>query len=165
MAPKALEVLTLPTSVVSRVDALRLSREVENISSQLDQAGLTAASEAKLPHVSPVLEDMAHDNRLNLLHAEDRNRLHAFLLELKEDAPTIHMSFATLPPATFTAKLVEWLRSEIHPMLLLDVGLQPSIAAGCVIRTTNKYFDCSMRQHLLTNRPKLIEILNRSRAA
>ncbi len=162
MAPKTGEALVLPASVVSRVDASRLAREVDAIDGFLRQAhvrGADVADEAKLPSLSRTLEDMTHTNRLNLLRPEDRQQLQQFLAGLKKDAPAIHMSFAVVPPPDFTAKLVEWLRGNIHPSLLLTIGLQPSIAAGCVIRTTNKYFDCSVRQHLMANRPKLVELI------
>lgn len=157
MAPKAAEVLSLPGTVVGRADVTRLSRELEHITSYLEQAEIRSSTDTKMPQVSDVLEEVTHSNRLNLLRQDDRQRLTQFLKDLKNDAPSIHMSFAVIPSAQFTAKLLNWLRSEIHPMLLLNIGLQPNIAAGCVIRTTNKYIDCSMRQHLLANRPKLVE--------
>lgn len=162
MAPKSAETLTLPTGIVSRVDAIRLSREIEMIDNFLQQAKLRSGDTeepAKQPRLSQLLEDLAHANSLNVLHQADRQQLQQFLAGLKKDAPTLHMSFAVMPPPAFTTKLMDWLRTEIHPLLLLDIGLQPSIAAGCVIRTTNKYFDCSLRQHLITNRPKLVEII------
>ena len=42
-----------------------------------------------------------------------------------------------------------WLRREIHPVVLLTVGLQPSIGAGCIVRSTNKQFDFSLREDFL----------------
>lgn len=157
MAPKSAEVIALPSSVVSRADVTRLNRELELIVAYLEQSHARSDKDAKLPQVSDALEEITHVNRLHLLRDEDRQRLVQFLKDLKQDAPSIHMSFAVIPSAQFTAKLLQWLRSEIHPLLLLNIGLQPNIAAGCVIRTTNKYIDCSMRQHLLANRPKLVE--------
>lgn len=166
MAPKSTlsaedqAVLVLPVSVISRVDTARLAREVEAVGNYIDQQKhQKKSSQIVLPSLSRVLGDITASNRLDLAKADDRDRLYKFLLELKKDAPTIHMSFAVEPPTLFVAKLVTWLRAEIHPMLLLDIGLQPSIAAGCIIRTTNKYFDCSMRQHLVTNKPKLLELM------
>ncbi len=164
MAPNAATVLTLPASVVSRVDIIRLARELEAVTGAIEQRELTKNHETSLSPLSKVLKEIVEANKLSLARKEDRARLSQFLKDLKADAPSIHMSFAAIPPSAFTAKIVDWLRNEIHPLLLLDIGLQPSIAAGCVIRTTNKYFDCSMRQHLLTSRPKLIEMM-RSKTA
>ncbi len=162
MAPKTdsqpVEVLSLPASVVSQVDAGRMTRELEALDSHFEQKH-NGQSGTVLPKLSPMLDESARLNQLDLSEAAERTRLHNFLKEVKSDAPVIHMSFAVEPPSVFTAKLVSWLRDEIHPMLLLEVGLQPSIAAGCIIRTTNKYFDCSMRQHLVQNKPRLMELL------
>ena len=152
------EVLGLPLSLVSRVDAIRLARELEAISGTLEQEKLQHHKTAPR-QLSKILEAMVTGNRIDIDRVEDRNRLTAFLKELKTEAPTIHMSFAAEPSSLFTAKLITWLRSEVHPLILLDIGLQPSIAAGCIIRTSSKYFDCSMRQHLVQNKPKLFDLM------
>jgi hypothetical protein len=69
------------------------------------------------------------------------------------------MSFATDPSSAFTAKIVTWLRASIAPNVLLEVGLQPTIAAGCIVRTTNKIFDLSLRQHFADAESVLLEAL------
>jgi F0F1-type ATP synthase delta subunit len=69
------------------------------------------------------------------------------------------MSFSADPSPQFTQKLAAWLRQEIHPFVLLQVGLQPNIGAGCVVRTTNKYFDFSLRERFKSKRPLLMEKL------
>lgn len=162
--------LLLPNLLVGRGDVVRLGRELEQLSDRLDQAALRRAdspakTESKAKAVpstitaSSGLTELVEANQLDLSKGTDRQQLAKFLDELKRHAPSIHMSFAAEPPANFTAKLVDWLRREIHPLVLLEIGLQPSIAAGCIIRTNSKYFDCSMRQHLLQNRTQLIERL------
>lgn len=162
MAPKAArqaaEVISLPPSLISRVDATRLGRELEVMANALEQQA-HHHEKAEPVRLSSILEALAQLNQLDLTTAQDRDRLAKFLKDLKKDAPTIHMSFAAEPPSTFTAKIISWLRDEVHPLMLLDIGLQPSIGAGCVIRTNSKYFDCSVRQHLLENKPKLIELM------
>ena len=62
------------------------------------------------------------------------------------------MSFSADPSVTFLTKLMTWLRQEIHPQVLLTVGLQPTIGAGCILRTTNRYFDFSLRQDFANKR-------------
>lgn len=158
MAPSETAVLTLPAVVVSRVDVMRLLRELDAVAATHAQAKI-AKAKPETTRLSKMLDEVVHVNKLDLSRDGDLTRLQGFLQELKRHAPTIHMSFATVPTGVFTTKIVEWLRDEVHPLMLLDIGLQPSIAAGCVIRTTNKYIDCSMRQHLLKNRPQLIEMI------
>jgi hypothetical protein len=41
----------------------------------------------------------------------------------------------------------------------MTVGVQPTIAAGCIMRTTNKYFDFSLRQDFEGKRDLLLEEL------
>jgi hypothetical protein len=60
------------------------------------------------------------------------------------------------------AKLVGWFRANVHPHVLVQVGLQPNIAAGCVVRTTNKVFDLSLRNHFAQNQQVLIESMKGS---
>ena len=148
------EVLSLPNSVVSRVDVARLARELESLDELSEHQ-----KDAPAPRLSRILEEAAQINHLDLLQAPERSRLQSFLKEVKAEAPTIHMSFAAEPPIVFTSKLITWLRGEIHPLLLLEIGLQPSIAAGCIIRTTNKYFDCSVRHNLIEHKPKLLDLI------
>jgi F0F1-type ATP synthase delta subunit len=104
-------------------------------------------------------------NKLNLLQAEDRVALQQFLDAVKRQSPVIHMSFSADPSAAFIEKLMVWLRREIHPVLLLTIGLQPTIGAGCIVRTTNKYFDFSLRQDFLKKRDLLLAKLSATPAS
>jgi F0F1-type ATP synthase delta subunit len=58
------------------------------------------------------------------------------------------MSFASEPSAKSLGTLVDWLRTNIHPQVVVSVGIQPSIAAGCIVRTPNRQYDFSLRQSL-----------------
>lgn len=148
MAPSSSSdsVLRLPLSVVSRVDVGRLLREAESIDSFLNQSAIREpGTPVKLPRTSRLFDETVETNKLNVLHEDDRKRLQSFLVEVKSHAPTLHMSFSADPSPVFTQKLMSYLRSEIHPIVLLQVGLQPNMGAGCVVRTTNKYFDFSLR--------------------
>jgi F0F1-type ATP synthase delta subunit len=65
-----------------------------------------------------------------------------------ENAPSFHVSFAVEPSPRALEKILVWLRENIHPQVLVQVGLQPAIAAGCVMRAANKVFDMSLRSNL-----------------
>jgi F0F1-type ATP synthase delta subunit len=153
--------LQLPVLVFGVVEVRRLKRELESLDEYLRQAAIREPGrQAALPRVSRLLDALATDNGRNLLQPQDRQELGAFLVATEKTAPTIHISFASDPSSAFTAKLVTWLRSNIHPGILLQIGLQPSIAAGCVVRTPNKHLDLSLRQNLAAQRVKLIEALD-----
>lgn len=159
MAPKQPSTI-LPSSVSTRIDVAHLGREVEAVEDFLAQATLRKAGTAVvLPRTSRLLEELVAANGLNLLQSTDRANLAKFLSELQTHAPVMHFSFAAEPTAVFLQRLVEWLRTEIHPLVLIDVGLQPTLAAGCILRTNSKYFDLSLRQFLRKQQPKLIELM------
>jgi len=160
-SPAADAILQLPVEIASRVDVGRLLREVEQIDSFLKQAAIRQpGTPVKVPKTSRLLDDFVSGNKLNLLQDADRARVLSFLVMVKAKAPLLHMSFGVDPAPAFVMKLMTWLRTEIHPLVLLQVGLQPTIGAGCVVRTTNKYFDFSLREHFKKQRPLLISKLH-----
>jgi len=153
--------LVLPILVFGIVEVRRLKRELESLDEYIRQAVLREpGKQAALPRVSRLLDALATDNGRNLLQATDRRELHQFLDHVTRSAPTIHISFASDPSSAFTAKLVSWLRANIHPAVLLQTGLQPTIAAGCILRTANKSFDFSLRERFTEQRDLLLEALD-----
>ena len=152
--------LTLPLGIVSRVDLGRLLREVEVLDEFLKQAAIREpGTSVQAPKTSRMLDDMLTSNKINALVEEDRNRLLSFLMTVKKQAPILHMSFNADPSPLFIQRLMKYLREEIHPLVLVQVGLQPNIGAGCILRTTNKYFDFSLREHFKQQRHILIDHL------
>jgi F0F1-type ATP synthase delta subunit len=150
--------LHLPVTTITVVDIGRLQRELEALNNFLAQAAARASGESvAMPKTTKTFEDFAKQNALQLHQEADREKLGKFLEYIRESAPVIHMSFAAEPSAKAMQKIITWLRTEIDPNVLLQVGLQPSIAAGCVLRTTNKYFDFSMRKHFYDQRELLVQ--------
>lgn len=155
------DILTLPVQVASRVDVGRLLREVEALDNFLSQSAIREpGTPVKLPKTSRLLDEFIMGNKLNALHAADRKRMRDFLANVRTKAPVLHMSFSADPSPSFIQKLMTWLRQEIHPMVLLQVGLQPNIGAGAVLRTTNKHFDFSLRQRFKKERDNLVARLD-----
>ncbi len=162
MAPET-PAFRLSNSIVGRIDIGRLRREIQGLEDFLVQAKLRQPGESlRLPRTSRLLEEVARDNQLNLLEADQRQQLTARLDEIKAHAPLVQMSFAADPSAVFVQKIVEWLRREIHPHTLLQIGLQPGLAAGCTVRTANKFFDFSLRRHFGDQRQLLIDKIGAS---
>ncbi len=147
--------------VFGAVELRRLQRELETLDDYIRQVSLReAGKQPSLPRTSRLLEAAAAENHLNLLKTRDREQLAAFLTWVLQSAPQLHMSFAVDPSAAFTAKIVAWLRGNIHPQALVHLGLQPTIAAGCVLRTTNKTFDFSLRERFTAKRQLLVQALD-----
>jgi hypothetical protein len=153
--------MILPIQVTGRVDVGRLLRETQAIDNFLKQAVIRQpGTPTKMPKTSRLLDDFLANNNLNLLHDDDRSKALNFLLTVRAKAPILHMSFSVDPSPAFTQKLMAWLRQNIHPLVLVQVGLQPNIGAGCVVRSTNKYFDFSLRQHFKKQRALLVDKLH-----
>lgn len=152
--------MKLPAVIAGPADVGRLIRELEMIGDALLQAGLKSSgtsSEVKMPKTSQLMDRAVEANKLNLLHESDRTALNEFLSGVKAQAPLLHISLSADPSPRFTEKLVVWLRREVHPSVLVTVGLQPNIGAGCIVRTTNKQFDFSLRQDFMKKRDLLLK--------
>ncbi|HJP96447.1 MAG TPA: hypothetical protein VJ843_03670 [Candidatus Saccharimonadales bacterium] len=170
MAPKAKATagssvqLVLPTLIFGIVEVRRLRLELESLDEFLRGMAIRRETKFEMPRVSRMLEALGRENGKDLLKGNDRKALGDFLQEIDRSAPVIHMSFAADPSASFSAKIVGWLRANIDPLALLEVGLQPTIAAGCVVRTTNKVFDLSLRSQFSQNTELLLESLRGKQA-
>lgn len=138
--------LKLPVGVVGPGDLRKLRRELELLEDTLQQMRLrTNSPVSKLPRASRQLEEFASTNRLNLLLPDDRQRAAAYIAHTAKSAPVLHMSFAAEASRKFTTEIILWLRTNIQSDVLLDVGLEPNIAAGCILRTPSKQYDFSLR--------------------
>ena len=151
--------LILPLGVVTRSDISKSLRELQEIDDFFHQAAIRGAQSSTPPAVSKTLDALAQANNLNLIHAEHRAPIKEFLTKLKASAPVVHISFPSEPSAPFLAKILEWFRAQVHPHAVLQVGLQPKLAAGCVVRTTNKMFDFSLRKRFDASKQKLVQSL------
>ncbi len=157
----------LPNLLVGASDILRLKRELDALYDYLHQAVLrhTPADQVKMPKTSRTLDELARLNNIDLLQRSQYEQLLATLEEVYHKAPRMHIAFATDPSAAFTGRIVDWLRANISPVVLVQIGLQPTLGAGCIVRTTNEQFDFSIREHMRKMRPKLIEQLDRELVA
>ena len=152
--------LKLPLSVVSSVDINRLRRELDALDDFfLSAAARAAGTPVKPPRVTFILEQLTRDNKLNLFETIHRETLKTSLEAINKNSPVLHISFATEPSPRVIDSVLGWLRSNIHPQTLLVIGLQPTIAAGCVLRTPNKIFDMSLRTHLQKQEGYLVKLI------
>lgn len=150
----------LPLSVISAGDLARLIRELSNLDEYFISSAARKAGETNQPpRLTRPLDQIARENQINLLDDGHRKALVAQLDKIKTSAPPLHISFAAEPPPKTLEQVLSWLRENIHPYALVQVGLQPSIAAGCILRTPNKVFDMSLRKHLEAQRPYLGELI------
>ena len=153
--------LALPIVVVGTVDLNRLLREIKKVQASLQAQLLRSEGHVPqaLPKLSQILDEFVQLNKLDLLQMADQKRAIRFLEDVRDHAPKIHVSFSADPSPQFMSKLTFWFRNNIHPTILITVGLQPGIGAGCVVRTANKYFDLSLSKSFQDSRELLVQQL------
>ena len=149
--------LKLPLSIMTKPDLHRLIREVEALDNYISQNSIRGQKSAALPRLTASLESLLQDNNLDVMQDKVRTELRRVLAELLATAPVLHMSFAIEPSSFMTQKIVNWFRTEVHPALMLQIGVQPTIAAGCVLRNSTKFVDFSLRQHLRASQQLLMD--------
>jgi uncharacterized protein YcsI (UPF0317 family) len=137
----------LPPQIITPIDIGRLIRELEVIDETMLQVKLRQEGDSspKLPSTSGLMDKLVAANDINLLHEDHRKDLMHFLTTIRDHSPLVHMSFSADPSALFLEKVTTWMRREINQYMLMTVGMQPNIGVGCVLRTTNHYFDMSLK--------------------
>lgn len=157
--------LQLPTNLVSTTELFRVNKELGSLNTTLHQDHLKQPEhKPALPKLSAILEELAKLNDCDLLDETERASLQTLLEELSKNPVVVNISFSADPSPKFLSKIVQWFREQSGHPVLLHVGLQPSIAAGCIIRTANKYFDLSLRQTLLKNQTQLADLIRSTHA-
>jgi F0F1-type ATP synthase delta subunit len=151
--------ISLPESISTKQDLLHVVRELQNFVDRQTQDSIRG-KQAEFHDVSDMLQKLAETNGVDLQEADDCKNLLTSLEAIKKSHPSVHLSFASEPSKEVLKKIVLWFRKNTNANVLIQVGLQPSIAAGVILRTPNKSFDFSLRTKLHENRNKLIEVLN-----
>lgn len=150
----------LPLTMGSTIDVARAMRELNALNDFMVASSVrTPGTALQLPKLTRQLEELARLNDLNLTDEAHRKELSAQLNAALGRCPVLHISFAAEPPVKALETILLWLRKNINPHILLTVGLQPGIAAGCVLRTPNLLFDMSLRAHLKQQEPYAIELI------
>lgn len=149
----------LPVSIISPTDIARLKREIDAVEGYFQQSKIREGGQQQtaMPRLSKLLDQLAVENKLNLLQDDHRSYVLKSLDILQSSAPVMHISFSVDPPGSYVQKIVYWLRSNVHAQVLVTVGLQPNIGAGCIVRTTNRIFDFSLREYFNDKRDFFIE--------
>ncbi|MGA3150399.1 MAG: hypothetical protein ABSD10_02155 [Candidatus Saccharimonadales bacterium] len=152
--------LKIPNTVMSQIDVARLIRELNNLEDFFTSvATRQSGTPMTPPRLSRTLDSLARSNKFNLLDKNQRGELNNKLDQVLKSAPLLHISFASEPSPQVMERILVWLRINIHPQTLVQVGLQPTIAAGCVLRTPNKIFDLSLRTRLKQQEPYLVTLI------
>lgn len=149
--------LKLPPSVTGYDDLKRLVRTLEGRDALFINAG-TGTTPAP-PVSEKLLSDLAALNNLDLMDRAACQQLKNLIGTQMDKLPQLQISFAVEPSGEVVESILVWLRKNIHPSVLLKIGLQPSIAAGCILRSPNKVFDMSLRSYIKQQDGYLVELI------
>ncbi|HUC86933.1 MAG TPA: F0F1 ATP synthase subunit delta [Candidatus Saccharimonadales bacterium] len=72
----------------------------------------------------------------------------------------VTITLAALASRALRTELVEWMRMNLKANLLVDFHVNPDIAGGIVIRTTNRVYDFSFRHQLLADTKRFTKALD-----
>lgn len=162
--PAAQKIFILTPEIISSLDIGRLIREAEKLDDFLYQTTLRSpGTSMTMPKTTRTLEKLAETNGISLVESTHRKHLIGNLQALRISGKKIHISFAVEPSPAVVQKIVAWMRSNIDPNLIIEVGIQPNISVGCVVRTTNKIFDMSLRSRFKNSKAKLAELLENTK--
>jgi hypothetical protein len=165
---KTYEKYVLPSSVVTKIDILRLVSEAEWVDNEMAAAAVrnkAATAEQTQPVISGQLTEFLSQNQLSIHTNSERSSLLKQLRLLKEKAPVLHMTFAVTADMESLQQLASWVRSSIHPQAVIAVGLQPALVAGVYLRTPNHVLDLSVRGALEGRHGLLVQELESLRGS
>lgn len=153
--------LKLPLIVTKKSDLVHLYRDFSMYCNALDQHKIRQknGSENSLK-IPDNVKAFALENNVDINNLAKCKALLDMLNKYQNKVVAVHISFPAEASEEFLQKIVKWFRDNVDQKVVLKVGLQPSIAAGVIVRTPNKQFDFSLRKHLYDQKHKLKEVLN-----
>lgn len=155
--------LNLPSSIATKSDVVAVLRNVDEVLDKYVENNIREQEGVDFkdrPDVASNLALLVSENKLDV-SVETLNSLKTWLEHLKDHAPVVRFTFANDPTTDFLARLVTWLRQESGHFVLVRYGVQPTIAAGCLMYTPARRYDFTLRRHLLASDKVFGEVLSR----
>lgn len=152
------ESIKIPPLISGQNDISRILLELEAVQADFEsQKVKQQITELITPPISRRLNEVLDLNRLKITSPGHVSYLIANLRMIKQKAPVVHVTFAKEPEAVVLAKLVEWVRDNLHPQALVNFGVQPGIIGGCVFRTPDHIYDLSFGGKLRSSKSLLVQ--------
>ncbi|HEX5456541.1 MAG TPA: F0F1 ATP synthase subunit delta [Candidatus Saccharimonadales bacterium] len=112
------------------------------------------------PELSPAASMLLHDWGQNgSLDRKSLDELIAALENMEDTAPKATITLAAPPAAGLKKMLVNWLREEIAPDILVTFDFNSTLLGGMVLRCGSRMFDWSFRRQILDSRAQFPEVL------
>jgi F0F1-type ATP synthase delta subunit len=150
---------SLPPNVYSPDHVRFCIEELQAYATSLHKRERGARSVEELllsPESTSLLQTLAADQQNQPLAITE---LTEQLAEFAEKAPTFGLTLSAPASHHLKEELVAWMRQNIEPRTLVEFHVNPDIAGGMLLRSTNKVYDCSFRQLLLDKSERFTRIL------
>jgi F0F1-type ATP synthase delta subunit len=148
----------LPDSLYSVDQVLAVAEELHQYGRQVAGRGSKVDTKELSPAAADLLATLPAGQRDESPAIEE---LREGLEELAATAAVITLVLAASPSAQLKQELTSWLRTNVRPRLLVNFHVDPEIAGGIVIRSTNHIFDNSFRSALIANQAQFTKVLGR----
>ena len=156
--------LKLPESIATRSELVAVLRNVDEVLDLYIENKIRrdeGVDFSQRPEVSSNLAQLISLNDLEVT-PQTLSALKKWLEHLKDHAPVIRFTFASDPTKEFLTGIVRWLRENSGRFVLIRYGIQPTIAAGCLMYTPARQYDFSLRRHLLESNDVFAAVLERN---
>jgi F0F1-type ATP synthase delta subunit len=155
--------LKLPNTIGGKRDLILATRQVEQVLNDRLQDEVRerfGAQKIGTKAGQKMLQELLDINRLK----DDTQTLKNLLQQLegfRQYAPQVRIAFSQEPDQDMYQKIVGWFRAQIHPSVLVQVGVQPTIGGGFILHTPVRRYDMTLKTKILASTPKFLEILKR----
>ena len=155
--------LKLPNTIGGKRDLILAMRQVEGVLNDRLQDEVrerVGAQKVGTKVGQRMLGQLLEANKLT----DDTATLKTLLQQMegfKQHAPHVRIAFSQEPDQDLYQKVVGWFRREIHPGILVQIGVQPTIGGGFVLQTPVRRYDLSLKTRILNSTPKFLEVLKR----
>ena len=158
---------TLPSSVATKAQLLNLRKNLDDVLETMTQNRVRIHEQVQVepsPSVSGALASLLATNKLHPT-ADVIRQLQQWVEALLHHAPVVRLTFSSDPGPKELNRMIEWFRQESGKVVLLHIGIQPTVAAGVIIRTTSHRYDLSLRAELLKRTDQFVDAINTVSAA
>ena len=145
--------LKLPNSIATKSDLVGVIRNVDEVLDNYVEnriRNMEGVDFQSRPDVTSNLAELVSINKLDV-NVDTLKSLKQWLDHLNDHAPIVRFTFASDPNPEFIGGLVNWLRTATGRFVIIRYGIQPTIAAGCLMYTPARRYDFSLRNHLLSS--------------
>lgn len=155
--------IKLPSRIISRHDVLMATRELEALRDELIAQNVKQTVSTELPRMSERTRSLLEVNEVYDITEKSLNGLKEKLEHMVDRVPMLRFTFAGEPDGKLLTRIIEWLRTEIDPSVLMIYSVQPQIAGGFILTTDRKRYDVSWRAELQKQPFKLGEALRNAK--